>query len=61
MNLSRQEFRQQIRQLRQQLSPQFQQQASSQLAKQFSNLPEITQAEHIALYLSADGEIDTTL
>jgi len=60
MNLSRQEFRQQIRQLRQQLSPQFQQQASSQLAKQFSNLPEITQAEHIALYLSADGEIDTT-
>ncbi|GAB2636533.1 5-formyltetrahydrofolate cyclo-ligase [Vibrio panuliri] len=59
MNLSRQEFRQQIRQLRQQLSPQFQQQSGAQLVEQFSTLPELSNAQHIALYLSADGEVDT--
>lgn len=57
--LSRPQFRQQIRQTRQQLSASFQQQASLKLIEQFSRLPEITSARHIALYLTADGEIDT--
>ncbi|WP_194437466.1 5-formyltetrahydrofolate cyclo-ligase [Vibrio fluminensis] len=59
MNLSRQEFRQQIRQLRRQLSPQFQLHSGIELVKQFSALPELATAQHIALYLSADGEVDT--
>lgn len=59
MTLSRQEFRQQVRQLRQQLPQHFQQQAGLTLIEQFALLPELKFAQHIALYLSADGEIDT--
>ncbi|EGU49214.1 putative 5-formyltetrahydrofolate cyclo-ligase-family protein [Vibrio ichthyoenteri ATCC 700023] len=57
--LSRQQFRQQIRNIRQQLSAREQHDASIKLIEQFSRLPEISSAQHIALYLTADGEVDT--
>ncbi|TFH91660.1 5-formyltetrahydrofolate cyclo-ligase [Vibrio ouci] len=59
MTLSRQDFRQSIRHRRNQLSDSFQQQAGLDLCQQFFSLPEIKSAQHIALYLSADGEVDT--
>ncbi|MFM2590946.1 5-formyltetrahydrofolate cyclo-ligase [Vibrio sp. TBV020] len=59
MTLSRQDFRQLIRQQRQQLSDDFQRQAGFDLCQQFFRLPEVLSAQHIALYLSADGEVDT--
>lgn len=59
MTLSRQDFRQSIRHRRNQLSDSFQQQAGLNLCQQFVSLPEIKPAQHIALYLSADGEVDT--
>jgi 5-formyltetrahydrofolate cyclo-ligase len=59
MTLSRQDFRQSIRHRRNQLSDSFQQQAGLDLCQQFHSLPEIKSAQHIALYLSADGEVDT--
>lgn len=60
MTLSRQDFRRAIRHKRNQLSDDFQHQAKLNLAEQFFSLEEINSAQHIALYLSADGEIDTT-
>lgn len=59
MSESRQQFRQTIRQKRQQLASDVQHLAALDLVHQFSSLPELTSAEHIALYLSTDGEIDT--
>ncbi|EGU50036.1 5-formyltetrahydrofolate cyclo-ligase [Vibrio orientalis CIP 102891 = ATCC 33934] len=59
MKFSRQDFRQSIRQRRNQLSEGFQHQAGRDLCQQFLSLPEVKPAQHIALYLSADGEVDT--
>lgn len=60
MTFSRCEFRQIIRQKRNKLSANTQHQASLDLVSQFSSLPLLATNQHIALYLSADGEIDTT-
>jgi len=59
MTTSRQEFRKTIRQRRNSLSKQEQSQAAQQLIQQFSTLDELNNAQHIALYLTADGEVDT--
>ncbi|MDA0149688.1 5-formyltetrahydrofolate cyclo-ligase [Vibrio sp. LaRot3] len=59
MTTSRQEFRKIIRQRRNSLSSQEQQIAATQLIQQFSTLNELSHAQHIALYLTADGEVDT--
>jgi 5-formyltetrahydrofolate cyclo-ligase len=57
---TRQDFRNHIRQARRQLSSEQQNQAGIDLINQLEQLPELTQAQHIALYLSSDGELDTT-
>jgi 5-formyltetrahydrofolate cyclo-ligase len=59
MTLSRQDLRKLIRQKRNQLDSDVQHLAGLDLISQFSTLPELTNAKHIALYLSADGEIET--
>ena len=56
----RQVIRKQIRQARQQLSAFEQQQAAQSLCQQFLSLPELSQSQHIAIYLHNDGEIATT-
>ncbi len=56
---SRQDFRKFVRQKRQQLSDEFQQQAAHHLVTQVTSLPELAKAQHIALYLSSDGELNT--
>jgi len=56
---TRTEIRQQIRQRRQQLSTLQQQQAGIDLLTQFCQHPHIQQAQHIAIYLHNDGELDT--
>jgi 5-formyltetrahydrofolate cyclo-ligase len=56
---SRQQIRQQIRQQRQQLSKTAQQLAAKQLLQILINHKKINAAQHIALYLSNDGELDT--
>ncbi|MEL7286103.1 MAG: 5-formyltetrahydrofolate cyclo-ligase, partial [Pseudomonadota bacterium] len=58
-DLSRQEFRKLIREKRNALCSDTQFQAGLDLIHQFSQLPEIKTAQHIAIYLSADGELDT--
>ncbi|MBJ4025629.1 5-formyltetrahydrofolate cyclo-ligase, partial [Salmonella enterica subsp. enterica serovar Derby] len=58
-DLSRQDFRKLIREKRNALCSDTQYQAGIDLITQFSQLPEIDQAQHIAIYLSADGELDT--
>ncbi|ENP8456350.1 5-formyltetrahydrofolate cyclo-ligase [Photobacterium damselae] len=58
--LLRQQLRHQIRQKRRQLTTQQQQEAAQQLLQQCQNASCFSQAQHIALYLSNDGEIDTT-
>lgn len=58
-DLSRQEFRKLIREKRNALSSDTQFQAGLDLVQQFSQLAEIKTAQHIAIYLSADGELDT--
>ncbi|QLK45842.1 5-formyltetrahydrofolate cyclo-ligase [Vibrio owensii] len=58
-DLSRQEFRKLIREKRNGLSSDTQFQAGLDLVQQFSQLAEIKTAQHIAIYLSADGELDT--
>ncbi|MEF1187376.1 5-formyltetrahydrofolate cyclo-ligase, partial [Vibrio sinaloensis] len=60
MTLSRQDFRQHIRTKRNQLSSGVQHIAGLDLVTQFSTIPEVKRAQHIALYLSADGEIETS-
>lgn len=59
MKTSRQALRQLIRTKRNQLTSDQQYQASQDLIRRFSELPELTECQHIALYLSVDGEIDT--
>ncbi|MEF1303132.1 5-formyltetrahydrofolate cyclo-ligase [Vibrio owensii] len=58
-DLSRQEFRKLIREKRNALCNDTQFQAGLDLVQQFSQLAEIKTAQHIAIYLSADGELDT--
>ena len=57
--ITRTAIRQQIRQQRQQLSVQQQLQAGIDLVSQFSQHPHIQHAQHIAIYLHNDGELDT--
>jgi 5-formyltetrahydrofolate cyclo-ligase len=57
---SRQELRQHIRSLRRSLSAEQQLQASLDLVQQLLPRPEVQHAQHIALYLTNDGELDTT-
>ncbi|MCG7490592.1 5-formyltetrahydrofolate cyclo-ligase [Vibrio sp. Of14-4] len=61
MTLSRQDYRKLIRQKRNQLNPDEQSQAAIALTRHFLSLSELEQAQHIALYLSADGEVGTSL
>lgn len=58
---SRSLIRQQIRLARQQLSTEQQQAAARQLVKQVSSLAQLNTSQHIALYLTNDGELDTSL
>lgn len=60
MAQSRQEFRHVIRQKRNLLLPNEQKKAELALCEQFFSLPEVLDAKHIAIYLSNDGEINTT-
>ncbi|MDF3124363.1 5-formyltetrahydrofolate cyclo-ligase [Rheinheimera sp. 1928-s] len=57
---SRQQLRQHIRSLRRSLSAAQQHQASLDLVQQLLPRPEVQQAQHIALYLTNDGELDTS-
>ncbi|MCG6411573.1 5-formyltetrahydrofolate cyclo-ligase [Vibrio fluvialis] len=59
MQYSRHELRKLVRQQRNQLSSDIQYQASQDLICRFAALPEMQTCHHIALYLSADGELDT--
>lgn len=56
---TRAEIRKAIRSRRQNLSFTLQQSASQLLLKNLSNLNSVQQANSIAIYLSADGELDT--
>ncbi|MBL4910762.1 MAG: 5-formyltetrahydrofolate cyclo-ligase [Alteromonadaceae bacterium] len=56
---TRKEIRQQVRLLRQQLTLEQQQQATLKLVTQLVKHPKIIKAQHIALYLANDGELDT--
>jgi 5-formyltetrahydrofolate cyclo-ligase len=55
----RQQLRLDIRRRRQALTPVEQQQAGQDLAAIFANQPQLQQADHIALYLTNDAELDT--
>ena len=55
----RQQIRQKVRRARQQLSSEAQQHSATLLVQQAQHLPELAAAQHIALYLSNDGELDT--
>lgn len=57
---SRQQLRSHIRNLRRSLSAAEQQQASLDLVQQLLPRPEVEHALHIALYLTNDGELDTS-
>lgn len=57
--LTRNEFRTLIRQKRKALSTLEQQQAGLDLVERCSTLNDIHKAQHIALYISTDGELDT--
>lgn len=56
----RKQIRQQVRKARQQLSAEAQNQAAEALVQQAQQFSGLLQAQHIALYLSNDGELDTT-
>src|SRR5690606_3415839 len=58
---SRSAIRQQIRFTRQQLSSVQQQTAAEKLVSQVSQLTQIKTSQHIALYLTNDSELDTSL
>ncbi|SHF57268.1 5-formyltetrahydrofolate cyclo-ligase [Vibrio gazogenes] len=58
-DMTRADFRKQIRDRRKQLSDAFQQAASEQMIRQLSHLPELDTSQHIAVYLSTDGELST--
>lgn len=55
----RNQLRQLIRQRRQMLTLAQQQQAAIDLVQQFARHPQLANMQHIALYLSNDGELDT--
>jgi 5-formyltetrahydrofolate cyclo-ligase len=57
----RQQLRRDMRRQRQALSQAEQQQAAVDLVSVFAAQPTLLQAEHIALYLSNDAELDTSL
>ena len=59
MTLSRNALRTLVRTKRRQLSLDQRQQDALELAASFSQLPIVQQSQHIALYLSNDGELDT--
>jgi 5-formyltetrahydrofolate cyclo-ligase len=59
ISTKRNQLRQLIRQRRQGLSPALQQQAAVDLVRQFASHPQLARLQHIALYLSNDGELDT--
>lgn len=59
LSTQRQQIRQSIRQARRQLSDEQQQTAAQQAMKNALQHPKIIQSQHIALFLSFDGEIDT--
>ncbi|NLS12858.1 5-formyltetrahydrofolate cyclo-ligase [Vibrio sp. SM6] len=56
---TRHALRKQMRQRRQSLSPRQQREASHQLVERFTTLAHYERSEHIALYLTNDGELDT--
>ncbi|WP_371188728.1 5-formyltetrahydrofolate cyclo-ligase [Thalassotalea maritima] len=58
---ARQQLRQQIRQKRKALSANQQQSASREIVKQLANNRHIGAAQHIAVYLANDGELDLSL
>lgn len=58
--LLRKALRQQIRAARQALTASEQQQAASQLLQHLPALPQLQQAQRVAIYLSNDAELDTT-
>jgi 5-formyltetrahydrofolate cyclo-ligase len=55
----RNQLRQLVRQRRQNLSPEQQKLAAEALVQQFTVQPQLAALQHIALYLSNDGELDT--
>ncbi|MFA0552767.1 5-formyltetrahydrofolate cyclo-ligase [Vibrio lentus] len=57
--LTRSEFRKQIRIKRNALSGEQQTQSGLDLVQQCAQLDEVQSAQHIALYISIDGELDT--
>lgn len=59
INIQRQQIRRQIRKTRANLTALQQQQAENNITAQALQLVEQENAEHIALYLSFDGEIST--
>lgn len=59
MQYSRPELRKLIRQRRNELTSDIHYQASQDLIRRFAALPEMHTCQHIALYLSTDGELDT--
>nr|WP_324256984.1 5-formyltetrahydrofolate cyclo-ligase [Cellvibrio fontiphilus] len=54
----KQQLRNQLRTARRALTPAQQQQASLQLLRHLMKLPQFMRAQHIALYIASDGEID---
>lgn len=56
---ARQHIRQQIRARRRALNPQQQQQAACAAAERLLHYPPVQSAQHIALYITFDGELDT--
>ncbi len=59
MTINRDSIRQQIRQKRKKLTTQAQQQAAQQLVQQLAKISEVINAQHIGIYLSNDGELNT--
>ncbi len=57
--LNRQDIRQHVRHLRRALTQEQQQLAAQQVAERALHFSPIQQAEHIALFLSVDGELNT--
>lgn len=60
-SLTRAQLRQLLRNKRRNLSSSQQQQAAQQLCQQLTQHPLFRRAQHIALYLASDGEIDPLL
>lgn len=59
--LTRSQLRQFLRNKRRSLSPSQQTQAAQQLYRQLAQHPLFCRAQHIALYIASDGEIDPSL